>query len=145
MSVIRPTRLVLLAAIAAGSLGLSACSSNSSTTVSTHPAGVPYLSKSGTGNATLPSVDLPATWTLIWRFNCTNPASRRPFVLTATRSGGSTTQVTNQDGLEGGGYKPFHTAGTYTFAVTTTCGWQVVVGTAGMQTIATTTTTTSKP
>ena len=57
--------------------------------------------------------------------------------LTATPSGGSTTQVTNQNGLEGGGYHPFTTAGTYTFAVTTTCSWKVVVGTAGMQTIST--------
>jgi len=139
MSPIQPKRLALLATLAAGSLALTACgSSPSTTTVSTHPAGVPYLSRTGTGNATLPQIALPSTWTLVWRFNCTSPATRRSFLLTSTPSGGSTTQVTNQTGLEGGGYRPFHTSGNFTFAVTTTCSWQVLVGTAGTQTIPTT-------
>jgi len=140
MSAVRPTRTVLVAALAAGSLLLTACGSDSSTTVSTHPQGVPYFSRAGTGNATMPQLALPSTWSLVWRFNCTNPSSRRPFVLTSTRSGGSTTQITNQNGLEGGGYRPFHTAGDYTFAITTSCSWQLLVSTAGTQTIPTTTT-----
>jgi hypothetical protein len=137
MSAIRPKHLVPLAVLITCPLSLAACSSGSSAPVTTHPAGVPYLTRSGTGSETLPAVGLPSRWTLIWRFSCTNPTSRRPFVLTATPSGGSTKQVTNQNGLEGGGYHPFTTAGTYTFAVTTTCSWKVVVGTAGMQTIPT--------
>jgi len=140
MPAIRPTRAVLLAAVAAGSVLLSACSQSSSTTVSTHPPGVPYFSRAGTGNATLPQIALPSTWSLVWRFDCTDPSTRRSFVLTSTRSGGSTTQVTDQTGLEGGGYRPFHTAGDYTFAVTTTCSWQVLVGTSGTETLPTTTT-----
>ena len=140
MSAVRPTRTVLVAALAAGSLLLTACGSDSSTTVSTHPQGVPYFSRAGAGNATMPQLALPSTWSLVWRFNCTNPSSRRPFVLTSTRSGGSTTQITNQNGLEGGGYRPFHTAGDYTFAITTSCSWQLLVSTAGTQTIPTTTT-----
>jgi len=129
-----------VAAFAAGSVLLSACGSSSSTTVSTHPPGVPYFSRTGVGNATLPQIALPSSWSLVWRFDCTNPSSRRPFVLTSTRSGGSTTQVTSQTGLEGGGYRPFHTSGDYTFAVTTTCHWKLFVGTTGTQTIPTTTT-----
>ena len=141
MSAIRPKQLIPLAVLVALPLALSACSSGSSAPVTTHPPGVPYLSRSGTGNATLPALALPSRWTLIWRFSCTDPTSRRPFVLTATPSGGTTKQVTNQNGLEGGGYRPYTTAGTYTFAVTTTCSWKVVVGTAGEQTIPTSTPT----
>jgi hypothetical protein len=131
---------MLLAALAAGSVLLSACGSSPSATVTTHPAGVPYFSRAGSGNATLPQIALPSTWSLVWRFDCTDPSSRRPFVLTSTRSGGTTTQVTNQTGLEGGGYRPFHSAGEYTFAVTTSCHWQLLVGTTGTQTIPATTT-----
>jgi hypothetical protein len=131
---------MLVAVLAAGSVLLAACGSSPSTTVTTHPAGVPYFSRAGSGNATLPQIALPSTWSLVWRFDCTDPSSRRPFVLTSTRSGGTTTQVTNQTGLEGGGYRPFHSAGDYTFAVTTSCHWQLLVGTTGTQTIPTTTT-----
>jgi hypothetical protein len=140
MSATRHTRTILAAALAAGSVLLSACGSNSSTPVSTHPAGVPYFSRVGTGNATLPQIALPSTWSLVWRFNCSNPSTRRSFVLMSTPSSGSTTQVTSQVGLEGGGFRPFHTAGDFTFAVTTTCGWHLLVGTAGTQTISPTTT-----
>lgn len=139
MSAVRPTRTVLMAALAAGSVLLSACGSGASTTVPTNPAGVPYFSRSGSGSTTLPQIALPSTWSLVWRFACTNPTSRRPFVLTSTRSGDATVPVTKQSGLQGGGYRPFHKAGEYTFAVTTTCSWQIFVGTAGAQTIPSTT------
>ncbi len=140
MPAVRPTRSALLASLAVTTLGLAGCSSGPSGTATTHPPGVPYLSRSGTGDETLPQVALPAAWSLVWHFDCTDPNSRRSFVLTSTRSGGSTAKVTDQDGLEGSGYRPFHTAGDYTFAVTTTCSWQVLAGTAGTQTIPTATT-----
>jgi len=138
MSAIRSTRLIPLAALAACSVLVTACGSGSSSTVPTHPAGMPYLSRAGTGSATLPSIALPSRWSLVWHFNCSNPDSLRPFVLTSTPDGGKTTTVTDQTGLEGGGYRPSRTAGVFTFAVTTTCSWQVLAGTAEMQTIPTT-------
>ncbi len=140
MPAARSTRLALLASFAVGSLALAGCSSNPSGTATTHPAGVPYFSRAGTGNETMPQIALPAAWTLLWHFDCTDPNSARSFVLTSTRSGGSATRITDQDGLEGSGYHPFHTAGDYTFTVTTTCTWRVVADTAGTETIPSTTT-----
>ncbi len=138
MSSVRPTKLILVTSLAVASLALTACGSSTPAPATVHPAGVPYLSRAGTGDATLPQVALPGSWSLVWHFNCTDPASRRSFVLTATPSGGMTTQVTDQTGLEGGGYRPFRAAGDYTFVVTTTCGWNVLAGTAGTQVIPTT-------
>jgi hypothetical protein len=131
-------RAVPLAILIASSLVLAACSSNSSTTVGTHPHGVPYLTKSGSGDTTVSSVDLPSTWSLVWKFSCTNPTTRRPFAV-AVSSGGSSTTITRQTGLAGGGYHPFTKAGTYTFTVTTTCHWNLLVATAGTQTFPVTT------
>jgi hypothetical protein len=139
MSAARSTRVIATAVLMACATALAACSSGSSAPVATHPAGVPYFSRTGTGTATLPQIALPSRWTLLWHFDCTDPASRRRFVLTSTPSSGTTTKVTDQTGLEGGGYRPFATAGDYTFAVTTTCSWHVLVGTAGMQTMPATT------
>ncbi len=145
VSPVRRARLAPLAAVIICSALLAACSADSAPApapapapASTHAAGVPYLTRSGTGNATLPTIALPSKWTIIWHFSCTKPSTRRQFKLTATRSGAKATTVTKQTGLEGGGYHPFTTSGTYTFAVATTCSWKVVVGTAEMQTIPTT-------
>ena len=138
MSAIRPNQMFPAAALAACSLLMAACGSGSSAPVSTHPAGEPYLSRIGTGSATLPSIALPARSTLVWHFSCTNPSSRRSFVLTSTPDGGKATTVTNQTGLEGGGYRPLKTAGVFTFAVKTTCSWQVLLTTEGIDTIPTT-------
>jgi hypothetical protein len=137
MSARQPTRWVPLASFVICSMLLAACSSSSApATMTTHPKGLPYLSRVGTGDATLPPVAVPAAWSLVWHFSCTDPASPRPFALTATRTGGATTHVTDQAGLGGGGYHPFTAAGgIYTFTVTTTCGWQVLAGTPGTQTI----------
>jgi len=137
VSPVRHTRLAPLAAVIIWSALLAACGADSATT-NTHAAGVPYLTRSGTGTATLPAIALPSKWTVIWHFSCTKPSTRRPFKLTANRSGAKATTVTNQTGLEGGGYHPFTSSGTYTFTVATTCAWKLVVGTAEMQTIPTT-------
>lgn len=139
MNAPKPTRSAPLASFAALALLTAACSSNPTPAVTTHRAGTPYLSRTGTGDATLPSVTLPSSWSLVWHFACTDPVSRRPFVLTAGRASGTAVKVTDQAGLEGGGYRPFTSAGVYTFVVTTTCSWQVYVGTAGTQTIPSTT------
>jgi|GEM_PF-1877328 len=143
VSPVRRTRLAPLAAVIICSALLAACSADSTPAPSpapanTHAAGVPYLTRSGTGSATLPTIALPSKWTVVWHFSCTKPSTRRQFKLKATRSGAKATTVTNQTGLEGGGYHPFTTSGTYTFAVATTCSWKVLVGTAEMQTIPTT-------
>ena len=100
---------------------------------------MPYLTKSGTGDTTISSVALPSKWSLVWKFSCTDPATRRPFVVAVSSDGGPSTTVTDQTGLEGGGYHPFTKAGTYTFTVTTTCDWSLLVGTAGTQTFPVTT------
>jgi hypothetical protein len=87
----------------------------------------PLLGKSGTGDEALGSVALPAGWTVSWGFQC--PDSKKgTFVLTETAAGAKAVTVTNQTGLGGNGHKPYTTSGTYSFAVTTTCGWQVNVG-----------------
>lgn len=86
-----------------------------------------FLQQSGYGNKTLVSVALPASWTVTWAFTCTDPA-KGPFSLTSSVSGGSPVSITAQTGLGGGGHKPLSGAGTYTFVVTTTCGWKVSVG-----------------
>jgi hypothetical protein len=139
MTTIRWKRALPVAVLIASSLALAACSSSSSTPVGTHPRGVPYLTKSGSGNKTISSVDLPSTWSLVWKFSCTNPATRRPFTVAVSANGGPSTTVTHQTGLEGGGYHPFTKAGSYTFTVTTTCAWTLLVGTAGTQTFPVTT------
>ncbi len=141
MTAVQPTRSVQLASVVAVALLAAACSSTPKPAVTTHPVGSPYRSRTGTGNATLPPVSIPSAWALVWHFSCTNPVSRRSFVLTANRAKGAPVKVADQSGLEGGGYRPFTTGGVYTFVVTTTCGWQVYVGRAGTQTIPTTTST----
>lgn len=134
MSVTRLKRMVPLAAIVASSLVLADCASTSpSATVDTHPHGVPYLTQSGSGDRTITSVPLPATWSLVWKFSCTDPTTRRSFVLAVSAGGRPPTTVTDQTGLEGGGYHPFTEAGDYTFTVTTSCGWDLLVATAGTE------------
>jgi hypothetical protein len=96
---------------------------------------------SGTGNRTTPSVALPAKWSLVWKFSCTDPTTRRPFGVAVSIDGGPSHSVTDQTGLEGGGYHPFTKGGPTTFTVTTSCNWNLLVGSAGTQTFPATTTT----
>jgi hypothetical protein len=72
-------------------------------------------------------VKLPKAWTVDWNFRCQNPTTSRPFSLATVEHGGPPDNVTTQTGLAGGGNKPFNTASSYRFAVTTTCGWKVTV------------------
>ncbi len=116
-----------------------------SPTVDTHAPGAPYLTTAGTGNRTIASVALPARWSLVWKFSCTDPATRRPFGLAVSIDGGPSHSVTDQTGLEGGGNHLFTKGGPTTFTVTTTCGWNLLVGTAGTQTFPPTTTTGTPP
>lgn len=135
MSVTRLKRMVPLAAVVASSLVLAACASSSpSTTVDTHAHGVPYVTQSGSGDRTISSVSLPSTWSLVWKFSCTDPTTRRSFVVAVSADGRPPTTVTDQTGLEGGGYHPFTKAGDYTFTVTTSCSWDLLVATAGTET-----------
>ena len=122
------------------SLLMTACSSSSTTAAAPRSPSDPYVNQSGTGNKTLAAVALPSLWTVTWRFDCEDPSTRRPFELTATKAGASPVTVTKQTGLGGGGFKPFRTAGTFTFAVTTSCGWTVSVrsGRGGTSTTGTT-------
>ena len=102
VSVTRLKRMVPLAAIVASSLVLAACASTSpSTTVDTHPHGVPYLTQSGSGDRTITSVPLPATWSLVWKFSCTDPTTRRSFVL-AVSSGRPTADNRHRPDRPGG-------------------------------------------
>ena len=140
MAATRPTSILVLAglmacAVVGAGVGAGGCGSSTAAPTPTHPAGEPYLSRTGTGDATLPQISLPDRWTLLWRFDCADPVSPRAFTLSATPSGGATTQVTRQVGLRGGGYKPVTSGGNYVLTVTTTCSWQVVADTPGIQTI----------
>ena len=85
------------------------------------------ISKSGTTDGTLGPVVLPAAWTVSWSFECPN-SKKGTFVLSATAVGGLPVTVTNQTGLGGGGHKPYTTSGSYSFAVKTTCAWNVKAG-----------------
>jgi hypothetical protein len=87
-----------------------------------------YLHHSGTGNRALPSVALAAPWTVVWKFDCQNAAKQRgTFVLSSTAQGASEVKLTDQTGLGGGGQRPFTTSGRYSFAVNTSCGWDLTV------------------
>ena len=69
---------------------------------------------------------LPSKWYLTWKFDC--GAKKGTFVLTSTRQGKSSLDVNGskgQTGLGGGGQQPFTKAGTYKFAMKTTCTWKV--------------------
>ena len=140
MSTSRLKQTVPLAVLVVSSLALVACSSGSSATVDTHSPGTPYLTTSGTGNRTIPSVALPAKWSLVWKFSCTDPTTRRPFAVALSIDGGPFHTVTDQTGLDGGGYHAFTKGGPTTITVTTSCGWNLLVGTAGTQTFPATTT-----
>ena len=99
------------------------------------------MTTSGTGNRTIPSVALPPRWTLVWKLACTDPTTRRPFVVSVSIDGGPSHSITDQTGLEGGGYHPFTMGISTTFTMTTSCGWNLLVGTAGTQTFPATTRT----
>jgi hypothetical protein len=112
-------------------IGVGACGSSSATHAPTAAATQKpkeFVLQSGSGDRLLTAVKLPKAWTVDWNFRCQNPTSSRPFSLTTTDHDGSPDNVTTQTGLAGGGHKPFTTAGSYRFAVTTTCGWKVTVG-----------------
>ena len=87
-----------------------------------------YLKSAGSGNRALSSVQLPAEWTVVWRFDCQNVANKRgTFVLSSTAQGASPVKLTDQTGLGGGGQKPFTRSGRYGFAINTSCGWDLTV------------------
>ncbi len=130
----RATALLSAGVLAVLGFGFASCSSNSPsvTTDST-------VHQSGTTSKTISSVDLPKKWTVTWRFNCTNPVTARRFSLTATKSGGSPISITDQTGLGGGGTKTYAQTGTFDFAITTTCTWNLDVGPASSSPRTTTT------
>ena len=131
-------RVFPLAVLATASLVLAACSSSSTTTIDTHPPGEPYLTQSSVGDKTISSVALPQKWSLVWKFSCADPRTRRPFSVTVSLNGGPSKSITDQTGLEGGGYHAFAMGGSTTFTVTTSCNWSLLVSTAGTQTFPTT-------
>jgi hypothetical protein len=129
-----PSRLSKIVIPAVGivvaAIGVGACGSSSATHAPTAATRKPkeFVTQSGYGDRLLTAVKLPKAWTVNWNFRCQNPTTSRPFSLATIDHGGSPDNVTTQTGLAGGGNKPFNTAGSYRFAVTTTCGWKVTVG-----------------
>ncbi len=111
-------------------IGVAACGSPSAAHAPTATAQKPkeFVIQSGSGDKLLTAVKLPKAWTVNWNFRCQNPTTSRPFSLATIDHRGSPENVTTQTGLAGGGNKPFKTAGSYRFSVTTTCGWKVTVG-----------------
>lgn len=122
--IVIPAVGIILAAISVG-----ACGSSSATHTPTAAAQKPkeFVTQSGSGDRLLTAVKLPKAWTVNWNFRCQNPTTSRPFSLATIAHGGSPDNVTTQTGLAGGGNKPFNMAGSYRFAVKTTCGWKVTV------------------
>jgi hypothetical protein len=128
----RLSKIVIPAAgIMLTAITLGACGSSSATHAPT-AAGTQkpkeFVLQSGSGDRLLTAVKLPKAWTVNWNFRCQNPTTSRPFSLATIDHGGSPDTVTTQTGLAGGGNKPFKTAGSYRFSVTTTCGWKLAVG-----------------
>jgi hypothetical protein len=124
--IVIPAMGIMLTAI-----GVAACGSSSAghaPTAATTQQPKEFVIQSGSGDKLLAAVRLPKAWTVNWNFRCQNPSTSRPFSLATIDHGGSPDNVTTQTGLAGGGNKPFKTAGNYRFAVTTTCGWKVTVG-----------------
>ena len=133
----RVTTLLSATLLAALGITFAACSSNSTSAITTDAV----VHQSGTGNKTISSVQLPKKWTVTWRFNCTNPVSARRFVLTATKAGATPIGITDQTGLGGGGTKVYTETGTFDFAITTTCTWTLSIGPSSSGSKTTTTTT----
>lgn len=112
-----------------GTSGASTTKTTSATKTKAAPKVKQYLVKSGSGDKVLSAVKLPGAWTVGWTFDCQSPSTKGTFALSTTASGGTPVSVTSQTGLGGGGHKPFNNkAGSYGFAVSTTCGWKVTVG-----------------
>ena len=89
-----------------------------------------YLRRSGTGDKAFASVALPSKWTVTWRFDCQNlPKARGTFVLSSAKQGRARFNLTVQTGLGGGGQRPFTAAGRYSFAIKTSCGWDLTAAT----------------
>jgi hypothetical protein len=89
-----------------------------------------YLRRSGTGDKAFASVALPPKWTVTWRFDCQNlPKARGTFVLSSAKQGRARFNLTVQTGLGGGGQRPFTAAGRYSFAIKTSCGWDLTAAT----------------
>jgi hypothetical protein len=86
-----------------------------------------YLVASGTGDKRLRSVTVAKHWTVGWTFNCPGATSAKSFALTAAHRGSKAATVTDQNGLGGGGNKPYVKAGTYRLDVETPCAWKVTV------------------
>ncbi len=128
--------LVLMATL------VEACGSSSPSSAPT--SNKPFVQQSGTGDKVISSVVLPSKWTVTWQFTCENPATARPFALTATKQATSPITVTDQTGLGGGGHKPYTTSGTYSFGVTTTCNWKLTVGPTPSSTATSTSTTSAQ-
>lgn len=117
---------IMLTAITVGACGSSSATHASRVSTTSKPK--VFVIQSGSGDRLLTAVKLPKAWTVDWNFRCQNPTTSRPFSLTTIDHSGSPANVTTQTGLAGGGNKPFKTAGSYRFAVTTTCGWKLTVG-----------------
>ncbi len=96
-------------------------------TAAHHSAKASYLVASGTGDKRFRPIKVAKHWTVKWTFNCPGATSTKPFTLTAAHKGSKTATVTAQNGLGGGGYKPYIKAGTYRLDVTTPCAWNVSV------------------
>jgi hypothetical protein len=124
--IVIPAVGIILTAITVGACGSSSATHAPTSAISQKPK--EFVIQSGSGDRLLAAVKLPKAWTVDWNFRCQNPTTSRPFSLATIDHGGSPDNVTTQTGLAGGGNKPFNTAGSYRFAVTTTCGWKVTVG-----------------
>lgn len=124
--IVIPAVGIMLAAIGAGACGSSSATRAPTAVTTLNPK--EFVAQSGSGDRLLTAVKLPKAWTVDWNFRCQNPTTSRPFSLATIGHGGRPDDVTTQTGLAGGGNKPFNTAGTYRFAVTTTCRWKVTVG-----------------
>jgi hypothetical protein len=108
---------------------LSACGSGAnSSSATTTVFRKPVIDQSGSGSKTFAPVNVPAKWRVTWKFNCSNPVTARRFVLTVAKTGASPSGITDQTGLGGGGTKTYLETGSLTFAVATTCGWNLLVG-----------------
>lgn len=137
-------RWLASAAIVGLAVGGAACSSTpNSASSTTHGGSGAFQVISGKGNSTLAPVTLPTKWNIAWHFACESSTTGHRFVVTVTPEGSSPVTATDQNGLEGGGYKPFTKGGSTKIVVTTGCSWTLRLGPPGTDTVTPTTTSTT--
>jgi hypothetical protein len=85
------------------------------------------LQAKGTGSRKTASFTAPASWKLLWSYNCANVGSASAFIVSVQTADGprSANASVVQRGKRGSGTKQYRHGGTFRLPITTRCAWQV--------------------